>query len=423
MSKNALICALGALSLCCAQSVPNEGPVTLEGAIQEALAKNLDLAAEKANVSVVEARRITANLRPNPILTVSGQTLNILGATYSPNTPLGPNQLNIHTDFPIERGKKRQERLALAQTELSMAELSVREVMRQVIFATQGAFVDVQQAKANLNLAQENLLRLQDLVSINEARLKSGDLAQVELDRSRLALLQAQTNTQQVQLQLDQAKSQLQQLMGRRIKAPDFDVDGTIRRVPMSKEIEELRRLALSRRPDYLITQQSQARSQADLKLQIANAKVDFSVGTEFTRQAAWGVAGNSVGLYVSAPLPFFNRNQGEIARAQRDVTRSGTRIESAQASIESELERAYRQNQVSQKLVESIEAGLLTRAKSVRDTTEYSYRRGEASLIELLDAQRAFNEAIQTYNDARADYARSLYLIDAVSAETVSGS
>jgi len=57
----------------------------------------------------------------------------------------------------------------------------------------------------------------------------------------------------------------------------------------------------------------------------------------------------------------------------------------------------------------------MLTSAKEVRDTTEYSYKRGEASLIEFLDAQRAFNDSILSYNDARANYARSLYLIDAV--------
>ena len=45
----------------------------------------------------------------------------------------------------------------------------------------------------------------------------------------------------------------------------------------------------------------------------------------------------------------------------------------------------------------------------------EYSYRRGEASLVEFLDAQRALNDARQSYNDARADYARSLYAMDAI--------
>ena len=64
----------------------------------------------------------------------------------------------------------------------------------------------------------------------------------------------------------------------------------------------------------------------------------------------------------------------------------------------------------------------MIVKARSVRDTMEYSYRRGEASLVEFLDAQRAFNDAMQTFNETRVNYARSLYLIDAVSGATVSG-
>jgi cobalt-zinc-cadmium efflux system outer membrane protein len=62
----------------------------------------------------------------------------------------------------------------------------------------------------------------------------------------------------------------------------------------------------------------------------------------------------------------------------------------------------------------------MLGEAKDVRSITEYSYRRGEATLLEFLDAQRAFNETMQNYNDARTDYARSLYLLDSVSGRTV---
>ena len=49
-----------------------------------------------------------------------------------------------------------------------------------------------------------------------------------------------------------------------------------------------------------------------------------------------------------------------------------------------------------------------------------YSYRRGEASFVEFLDAQRAYNDTIQSYNEARADFARSLYLIDSISGKGV---
>ena len=402
--------------------VPADQTVTLDQAIQEALAKNLTLAAEKLNVNVAEAREITARLRPNPVLTVSGQTLNLLGAHYSPDTPLGPNQLNIHTDFPLERGHKREERIAVAKQEKSLVELGVREVMRQVIAAVQNAFVDVQQAKESVKLAQQNLQSLQGVVTINEARLKSGDLALVELDRSRVAALQYRTAVQQAQLQLDQAKAQLQQLMGRRVKSPGFGVADEIRRDVIVDAPGEIVRLALARRPDYLADQQSQARSRADLRLQLANGKVDYTIGTEVTRQSAWGVSGNSLGVYFSMPLRIFNKNQGEIVRAQREINLAAARVDALEMSIQTEVENAHRQYTVSKQLLTSVETEMLNKAKSVRDTTEYSYRRGEASLVEFLDAQRAFNDANQTFNEARANYARSLYLIDAVSGATVSG-
>ena len=58
----------------------------------------------------------------------------------------------------------------------------------------------------------------------------------------------------------------------------------------------------------------------------------------------------------------------------------------------------------------------MLNKARDVRQITEYSYRRGEATFVEFLDATRAYNDTIQSYNEARAEYARSLYLIDSVS-------
>lgn len=423
MKFKLLVQAIAAVALAQAQNDPGTQKLTLDQAVQEAISNNLNLAAEKLNVSVAQAREITARLRPNPVLSVSGQSLNILGATYSPATPLGPNQLNIHTDFPIERGHKREERSNLAKQETTLAELGVREIMRQLIVSVQSAFVDVQQANENLNLATENLKRLESLVAINESRLKAGDLAQVELDRSRVAAFQYLTAVKQAQLQLDQAKIQLLSVMGRKERTTNIEIVGPLRRDVEVAPKADLARLALLRRPDYLSGQQAQARSRADLNLQIANGKVDYSIGTEFTRQSAWGISGNSVGLYFSMPLRVFNKNQGEIARAQREITLNSARTTALEQAIQTEVDKAYRQYIVSKELLASIESDMLARAKSVRDTTEYSYKRGEASLVEFLDAQRAFNDAMQTFNDARANYARSLYIIDAVSAATVSGS
>ncbi|MCZ2156926.1 MAG: TolC family protein, partial [Bryobacterales bacterium] len=232
--------------------------LTLEQAIEEAIAGNLDLAAEKLNISIAEAREITARLRPNPVLTISGQTLDLLGAHFEESSPVGPNQFNFHTDIPLERGGKRKERMALAREDTSLVELEVREVMRHVISNVQSAFVDVLQAKENLKLAEDNLKNLHGVVEINQARLRSGDLSQLEFNRSQVAEMQSEAVVKQTQLQLDQSKIRLQQLLGWREKRTDFDVTGDLGLQIKEDPPAEILRLALMRRPDYLASRQAQ---------------------------------------------------------------------------------------------------------------------------------------------------------------------
>ena len=163
----------------------------------------------------------------------------------------------------------------------------------------------------------------------------------------------------------------------------------------------------------------AEARSQADIRLQLAQGKIDFTIGTAYQYQYVGQNLGtnNTMSVFVSAPLPVFNRNQGEIARAERETNQWAARIRALQNVVESEVQNAWKQYQTSQGLLTNIETNMLDQAKDVRSITEYSYRRGEASLIEFLDAQRAFNDTMQSYNQARADYARSLYLIDSITA------
>jgi cobalt-zinc-cadmium efflux system outer membrane protein len=278
----------------------------------------------------------------------------------------------------------------------------------------ESAFVDVQLAKENLSLARDNLRAFQEIVDINSARVRAGDLATVELLRSRVAALAFQNAVRQAELRLRIARTRLQRLMGRRLVSETFDISGDLRRDPSTVGLPELQQQAMRLRPDLNALQREQARTLADLRLQIAQGKVDFTVGTEYHRQYGY-VQGNSMGFFFSAPLPVFNRNQGEIERARREQQQIQARIRALEADIQTEVENAYQQYVTARDLLESIERDMLAQARDVRQITEYSYKRGEASLVELLDAQRAFNDTVQSYNEARAEFARNLYLIDAV--------
>lgn len=397
-------------------------PLTMEQAIKEAMEKNLTLAAEKLNIRVAEARQITAALRPNPVLSLSADHLDILGSGYTRANGAGPTEVALRTDFVLERGKKRENRIAVASSEKTLAEVGVREIMRHVIIDAQNAYVDVQQAKDSLALAQNNLKSLNGIVEVNTARVKSGDLAPVELSRSQVAALQYENSVRQGELQLRQAKTKLSLALGRAGSPDDLDVVGELRRDPDTINLPAIREKAVLLRPDLAVVQRTQARSQADLRLQLSNGKIDYTVGSEYRRQQGVNGTANSMGFFFSAPLPVFNKNQGEIARATREIDLAAGRIKAMQASIENEVQTAYNQYSTSKTMLEDIETRMLSKATDVRSTMEYSYRRGEASLVEFLDAQRAFNDAQQSYSDAKAAYARSLYLLDAVSAASVSG-
>lgn len=393
-------------------------PLTLDQATKEAIDQNLTITAERYNLEIAEARMITAGLRPNPVLTISADHNDWLGTGYGPKNNAGPPEYAARVDYLFERGRKRDQRLAVAAQDRRVAEFGFREAMRQLIFKVQSAFVDILLAKEQLALSQDSLRALNDIVQVNTARVRAGDLAAVELTRSRLAALQFQTAVQQNQLRLQQAKTQLQALLGRAKLEDSFDVSGDFRRDAIPKNLDQVRTGALDQRPDLSQLKSAEARSLADVKLQLAQRKVDFTLGTEVRRQDGsplYSSTGNSIGVFMSVPLQVFNRNQGEILRAQREAAQAATRVKATESAIKAEVKGAWEQYQSSKELLDKIESTMLSEAKEVRQVTDYSYRRGEATFIEFLDAQRAFNDVMESYNVARAEYARSLYLIDAV--------
>lgn len=282
--------------------------------------------------------------------------------------------------------------------------------------SVQTAFVDLHQAQADLRLARESLAAFNDIVSINTERVRTGDLASVELVRSRLAALQFQNDVSSRATKLAVAQQRLRALLGR-LDATPIEAVGELRREGLPPRLDALQVEAMQLRPDLKALERDQVRAAADVRLQLAQGKVDYTVSAEFHRQLAPGsLTGNEWGIFFGAPIPLFNRNQGEIARAREETRQAAARISALQSDITTDLRGASDQVVLAQRLVETIEREMLAQARDVRDTIAYSYRRGEASFVELIDAQRTLNDTLQSYNEARADFARSLYTVDAMS-------
>ena len=400
---------------CFAQSQPAQlQPVTVQQAVSEAMDKNLNVLAEKYSVPIAEARIITAKLRPNPVLTVEGDHLDLLGTGYNQENNAGPPEYSLRTDFVFERGAKRQRRIDVAQAAVSTAQLQFLNTVRSVVLDVQSAFVELLQAKADLALAEQTLEAFHQTVQINTSRVRSGDLAEVELIRTQVAELQFENTVAQAQLKVETGRSKLQVLLGRRKTDKVPDAAGEFRRDELAVSVDVLRQRAFASRPDYLALQRDAARSEAELRLQLAQGKVDYVIGTEYRRQQGLAGTGNSLGIFFSSNLPVFNRNQGEIERARQERSQAEARIRAIQATIENEVETAWLQYQTARGSLHRVEENMLAKATDVRQIMDRAYRRGAASFLDFLDAQRAYNDTVQIRNAALGDFAKSLYAIDA---------
>ena len=400
-----------------AQSPP--AALTIEEAVSEAVQNNLSLLAERANIAIADARILTARLRPNPVVSAEGDHLDLLGTGFNDVNAGGPSEFSVSVDYLRERGGKRERRIEVADRSKAVVESVFLDIVRRTTLDVQTAYVDALLARDNLNLARQNLDSLNQIVAVNTARVNAGDIAEVELIRARVAALQYAHSVRRAELEVQTTTTRLKTLLGRGPGSPAPEVSGELRQEAPVPSLAELRGLALESRPDLRAFRLDGERAAAELRLQQAQAKPDLTFSTEYRRQQV-NAQSNSLGFAVSAPLPVWNRNQGEIARAAQEQKQVELRRRAQELVIAEEVDNAYNQYLTARELLNMIQGQLLSEARDVREITDFSYRRGDATLLQLLDAQRAFNEAMQAYNEARAEHARGLYVLDAACGKVV---
>jgi cobalt-zinc-cadmium efflux system outer membrane protein len=306
-----------------------------------------------------------------------------------------------------------------------IAQARVADSIRRLRLDVTLACIDVMEAKARLDLAQDNLKSLEGVVQLNETRLQGGAIPPIELTRSRVAMLQFRSNVKTAELALTTARIKLQTLLGRASgQAPIGSIDVSdplkIPIPPATPALDQIQTRAITVRPDIQAARLDQARSQSELRLQLANGKVDYTAGAEYRRQQGINGTGNSVGFFFSVPLPVFNRNQGEIARVTSEEVQLQKQIDALQSQVSGEVTGAYREYETARQLIGDIESDLLGLSQEARNTTAYVYQAGAGSLLDVLDAQRAFNETMSTYYDAQADYRRAVSRLASVVGEEV---
>jgi len=410
------------VAIVCACAAPAAAQLSVAAAVDESLQHNLSLLAERSSLTIADAQMLTARLRPNPVFTFSADHQDWLGTGFDATNNGGPPEIAWRIDVPLERGGKRDARIALASAVRSAAEAQFLDAVRTLRQDVTLACIDLLAAEATRRLVGETLRTYEDLARVNRARLTAGAIAPLEAIRSDVAMLQFRANVVRADLDIAAAAARLRVLLGR--GAGDaVEIANPVAAAGAGAPIDSsaLEALAMQSRPDLLSLQLSEARSVADLRLQEALGRVDYSLGAEYRRQQGIAGRGNTLGVFFSAPLPVSNRNQGEIARATAEQEHVARQRAALRAQVTADVRAAWHEYETTRDLVASIERDLLMPAVHARDTSLYTYMAGGATLLEVLDAERAFNDVEQSYGEARANLRRaSARLNAAVGSEVV---
>ncbi len=383
---------------------PTQGPVkiTLDDAIQMALAHNHTLQAERTTIQENEAQETTANLRPNPVLL--GDALFV--PFFQPND-FNSSFLDNATEFDLgvsylfERGKKRQHRLAAAKDATAVTRSTVADNERTLTFQVATLFTNAQLAESALDLAQQDLKGFQNSVDISKERYRAGDISEDDYLKIKLQLLQFQSDASQAQLQRVQALSDLRQLLGRESVPVDYDVAGPFDYQPVNAKMEDLEVKALATRPDLRAAQQGVTAANSQHELAKADGKRDVTAQANYTHVSA----ANTGSLFGQIQIPIFDRNQGEIARTRFVITQAQETEKATSDQVLTDVEDAYDGLQSNNQIIQLYRSGYLDEAKQDRDISEYAYKRGAASLLDFLDAERSYRATELAYRQALAAY------------------
>jgi cobalt-zinc-cadmium efflux system outer membrane protein len=385
---------------------PAATQITLEQAISVALANSPAIKAARTQIQQSQAQEITANLRPNPTLNWDSQFVPVFNpGDFSTDTLNNLQQFDIGVGYLFERGHKRQNRLQAARDATAVTAAQVADTERTLVFNVAQQFINVLLANSTLQFAEENLRSFQDTVTISEQRYKAGDISEGDFLKIKLQLLQFQTDVSSARVAKVQALGSLRQLIGYASLPHAYDVVGQLDYQPLTAALSDLQAKALAERPDLQAAQKGVKAANSQISLAKADAKVDFNASASYSHVSG----ASSTSLFFNVPLPFFNRNQGEIARTKVALTQAELTARAAEDTVLTDVTNAYESASSNQDVVKLYLSGYLKQAQDSLDISQYAYKGGAATLLDFLDAERSYRSTQLAYRQAVAAYMLSL--------------
>ncbi|MBF7093294.1 TolC family protein [Flavobacterium sp. ALJ2] len=369
---------------------------------------NLGYAAEKFNINIAEADIEAAKVFPDPELAIgasdNGQRRMQMGYGFS-----------SEVSWTLELGGKRKARISVAKSTNELTKALLEDYFRNL------------RAEATLNyltsLKQKDIFKVQlnsytilkNIAAADSIQYKLGNIAEIDARQSKLEANSMLNEVYQSEADWKTALLELGTMVGNQKADTLYSPSGDLAKFDRLFDLNELITAAENNRADLQAALKNKNVSQELLKLAKANRVIDLGLGlgvesaSIVSNAVAPTPSSNSVSAGITIPLKFSNRYKGELKAAEFGTQQADVLYKQTELQIQIEVRKAYFNYLTVQKQVRQFNTGLLADAQKLLDGKVYSYKRGETSLLEVLNAQRTYNETQLNYYETLYNYAAAL--------------
>ena len=373
---------------------------------------NLAYAAQKFNMNIAEANIESAKIFPDPSLGFGwfDNGNNRMGMGYGFNSRL---------DRTIELGGKRKARINLANSEAELTKYLLLDYFRNLRADATINFLAALENKFQLNVKVRSYLAVNRLSNSDSIRFKLGSIKDIDARQSKV---EAGSILNEVFQSLSMWKMSLVNL-GLIVSKPNSDSlyfpIGRMNKFDREFNLNQLITEAQNNRADVLAALQNTQVAKKMVQLAKANRVADLGIGVGLGYASydynivAPTPSFTQVSAGISIPLRFSNKYAGQLKMAHYAGLQAELLYKQVEVQIQVEVTQAYYNYITVRQQVNEFNNGLLTEAKKVRDGKIYSYQRGATSLLEVLNAQRTYNDIQQKYYETIYNYATALVQLE----------
>jgi cobalt-zinc-cadmium efflux system outer membrane protein len=379
-------------------------PLTLEAALDEALAKNPTLVALRRQFEAARLRPAQERFLMPP--TFEAQ---IWQWPLGSANPLDTNMYMFTVGQDIPGRGKRRARAAVLDKEAEAAGNEIAVRAREVVDQVKRAYADLFLARAHIDIHLASVELLRQLADVSEARYAAGRLSQQDVLKAVVEISKLHEELVGMEERARIAQAALNTLLDRPPDAPIGPVGAPRERIVLPA-VAALQRVALERHPELRQAALERERAEAALSAAKAEYHPDFLVGGGYflmpRDRDAW-----TVSLGITWPGAPWSRKRldARVAEARAEIEAAAARQRVVENALRFAIQEAYVRVESASQRAALLRTSVLPQSEQTFEVSRIAYQADRVGFVDLLDSQRVLLDAQLAYYRALSDLEQAL--------------